>query len=241
LGAAGALGSAFQHVPDKKQAWDDLIRLTRYEDKYVRASANHSLGRASIFKATEVEGSDDFKSELKNAIQFFERSSKEGTDFDPYSFCLPFYRLFYTVAFEKTGAEGEVQRCLDEAEGVLEGSKNKETLLNAAKNLVNASIESQKAGEATIHDLRHHLNNYRQYFDRVIKLTGVAEREARDAVQVLQRTMSMVDKRHKHIQRECDETFKQEYGTLPPVHSKLPSGMAQISYVYLSSASVKSG
>jgi len=220
LGAAGALGSAFQHVPDKKQAWDDMIRLTRYEYKYVRTSANHSLGRASIFKATEVEGSDDFKSELKNAIQFFERSSKEMTDFDPHSFCLPFYRLFYTVAFEKTGAEGEAQRCLEEAEDALEGSKNKETLLNSAKNLVNASTEIQKAGEATIHDLRYHLNNYRQYFDLVIKLTGVAERGAPDAARFVQKMMLIVDEMHNHIQRECAETFEQVYGTLPPVPTK---------------------
>jgi predicted amidohydrolase len=214
VGAADALGSAFQHVPDKKKAWADMILLTEDEDSCVRASANHSLGRASIFKA--VEGSDDFKSELKNAIQFFERSLKE-TDFNPSKFCLPFYRLFYTIAFEKTGAEDEVQRCLDEAEGVLEGSKNKETLLKAAKNLVNASIETQNAREATMRDFSHHLNDYRQYFDCAIKLTGAAERGAPGAAQVVQRTMSMVDERHKHIQRECDEAFKQIYGTSPPV------------------------
>ena len=51
--AASALGSAFSHVPDKQQAWNDLHRLTNDEDSYVRASSNHSLGKVSIFKASK--------------------------------------------------------------------------------------------------------------------------------------------------------------------------------------------
>jgi len=88
---ADALGSAFQYIPDKTQAWKDLILLTKDEDSNVRVSANHSLGRASIFKATVAESEDDFESKLKNAIEFFEASSKEDTYYDnPSRFCLPF-------------------------------------------------------------------------------------------------------------------------------------------------------
>ncbi|MBA1340607.1 MAG: hypothetical protein C5S40_00515 [ANME-2 cluster archaeon] len=99
--AAFALGSAFQHVPDKDEAWKDLHRLTRDKDNNVRGSANHSLGKASIFKATVAESEGDFESELNNAIDFFERSSNEATYSNPSSFCLPFYRSFYTLMFEK--------------------------------------------------------------------------------------------------------------------------------------------
>ena len=32
-----ALGSVFSYVPDKQQAWNDLIKLTTDEDSYVRS------------------------------------------------------------------------------------------------------------------------------------------------------------------------------------------------------------
>jgi hypothetical protein len=46
--AADALGTAFSHVPDasKDQAWQDLIRLTKDEDRSVRGSAAYALGTA---------------------------------------------------------------------------------------------------------------------------------------------------------------------------------------------------
>ncbi|MEA1863803.1 MAG: hypothetical protein U9N46_01180 [Euryarchaeota archaeon] len=108
-------------------------------------SANYSLGRASIFKATEAESEDDFESELNNAIKFFERSSDEAhSSNNPSSFCLPFYRSFYTITFGKAGAEGEVQKYLAEAKSASEGSKNKEISIEAVENLANALKEAQK-------------------------------------------------------------------------------------------------
>ncbi len=107
--AVYVLGSAFQHVPDREQAWEDLHRLTQDEHWYVRISANHSLGRASIFEATEAESEENFRKELEKALKFFETSSKEATYYRrPSSFCLPFYRSFYAITFEETGAGDEV-------------------------------------------------------------------------------------------------------------------------------------
>ena len=45
-GAAGALGTAFGQVPDKAQAWQDLVRLTQDKDSYVRWRAAEALGTA---------------------------------------------------------------------------------------------------------------------------------------------------------------------------------------------------
>jgi len=44
--AADALGACYSHVPEgyKKQAWDDLHRLTQDNDEYVRKGAANSLG-----------------------------------------------------------------------------------------------------------------------------------------------------------------------------------------------------
>ena len=41
--AAKALGSVFSEVPDKEQAWNDLVRLTNDEDGRVRSQAVNVL------------------------------------------------------------------------------------------------------------------------------------------------------------------------------------------------------
>ena len=200
---AGALGSAFQHVPNKDVAWQDLIRLTGDEDSDVRASANHSLGRVSIFRATGAESEEDFRKEMKNALEFFERSSNEATYSNPSKFCLPFYRSFYTVTFEKEGAEDEVQRYLAEAKSASEGSKNKETLLEAVENLANALSEAQKVTDfdATKSDLKA----YMQYCNRAADLIGDAAEDAPGAAGILRRGMPIIGERIKEIIREIRE------------------------------------
>ena len=202
-GAAEALGTAFQHVPDKDEAWEDLYRLTGDEDNDVRVSANHSLGRASIFKATKAKDEEDFKSELKNAIEFFERSSKEAIYSNPSTFCLPFYRSFYKITFEKAGTEGEVKRYLAEAKSASEGSKNKEQLLEAVENLANALSEAQKLTDldATKSDLKA----YMQYFNRAADLIGDAAEDTPGAAWILRRGMPIIDERIKEIIREIQE------------------------------------
>ncbi len=203
LRATHVLGSAFPHVPDKDEVWRALVRLTDDEDRGVRVSANHSLGRASIFKATEAESDDDFKSELKNALEFFERSSKVTTYFNPSSFCLPFYRSFYTITFEKTGSEGEVEKYLAEAKSASEGSENKETLLEAVENLANALSEPQKVTD--FNAIKSELNACRRYCDRAADLIGDAAEGAPGAAQVLRRGLPIIDDRIKEIIREIQE------------------------------------
>jgi len=74
-----ALDSIFQHIIENEKAWNDLHRLTHHEDGRIRITATYSLGRASILKAANAESEDGFKIELKNAIDFFEISSKGAT------------------------------------------------------------------------------------------------------------------------------------------------------------------
>jgi hypothetical protein len=128
-GAAELLGAAFAHVPDKEAAWHDPHRLTGDDNSSVRVNANYALGRVSIFKATEAESEENFSSEIENALSFFEKSSRESSFFNPARFCLPFYRSFYTITFEKQEAEVEVQKYLAEAKCATEGSESKENLL----------------------------------------------------------------------------------------------------------------
>jgi HEAT repeat protein len=204
IGVAYALGSAFQYIPVREEAWKDLIRLTGDEANFMRALANYSLGRASIFKATEAESEEDFENELKNALDFFEASSKDATYYvNPSSFCLPFYRSFYTIAFEKAGAEGEVQRYLAEAKNASEGSKNKEILLEAIENLANALSEAHKVTdfEAT----RYNLAACRRYCDRAADLICDAEGGAPGAAGILRRGLPIIDDRIKETIREIQE------------------------------------
>jgi hypothetical protein len=49
--AAFNVGKAYAHAPDKSQAWEDLIRLSKNYNYSTRVAAFYSLGRASIFKA----------------------------------------------------------------------------------------------------------------------------------------------------------------------------------------------
>ena len=199
-GAADTLGSAFQHVSDKDAACEDLIQLTGDEDSDVRTSANHSLGRASIFKATEAESDDEFENELKNAIEFFEISSNEATYSNPSSFCLPFYRSFYKITFEKTESEGEVQRYLAEAKSASKGSENKETLFEAVENLANALSEAHNATD--LDTKKSELNSYRPYCDRAADLIGDAKEGAPGAARVLQRGLPIIDDRIKKLLEE---------------------------------------
>ena len=220
-GAANALRTAFQHVPDKEVAWKDLHRLTADEESYVRASANHSLGRASIFRATVAESEEDFESELNNAIDFFERSSKEATYPNPSKFCLPFYRSFYSLTFGKAGAEDEVQKYLADAKSASEGSANKEMLLEAVENLANALSEVQKV--TNFGAMKSDLNTYRRYCNRAADLIGDVAEGAPGAARILRRGLPIIGERIREIQEKAEALCRETRGTGTPYE---PLGMA---------------
>jgi len=198
--ATDALGSAFQHVPDKRRAWEDLIRLTHNKESYVRAYANNSLGKASIFKATETESEGEFRKEMKNALEFFDRSPKEVTYFNPSIFCRLFYGSLYAIMFGKAGAEGEVQKYLADAKSTVAGSKTKETLLKAIESLANALSEAQKVTD--FNTIKSDLNACRQYCDRAADLIGDAAEGAPGAARVLRRGLPIIDQRIRELLEE---------------------------------------
>jgi len=201
---AYALGHNFPQIPDKKQAWEDLQELADDNHWFVRTYAYYSLGRASIFKATETENEEEFRKEMQNAIKFFGISSKEATSLrNPSSFCLPFYRSFYTVTFEKEGAKDEVQRYLTEAKRASEGSKNKETLLEAIENLANALSEAQKVTD--FEPMKFDLKAYMQYCNRAADQIRNAVEDAPGAAGILKRGLPIIDQRTKEILKEIQE------------------------------------
>lgn len=52
---------------------EGLIELTNDQDRLMRVYANHSLGKFSIFKASQAKKEEDYKQELEKAITFFEK------------------------------------------------------------------------------------------------------------------------------------------------------------------------
>ncbi len=152
--ATMCLGLAFTYVPNKNICWTDIMELTNENDCYVRAFAYHSLGRASIFKATESKTEKEIKEQLENAIGFFNESLSEEGLCKPSKFCLPFYKSFYAITFGNIENKYEVERYLAEARNAIEGSKIRESLLEAVENLSKALLEVQKsqsnAGELTL-------------------------------------------------------------------------------------------
>lgn len=203
--AAYAIVAAFPHVLDKTAAWEDLLDLANDLHSGVRVSANHSLGRVSIFKATEAESEEGFREELENALEFFGRSAAEARYSNPSRFCLPFYRSFYVLTFKKEDAEAEVQRYLYEAKQASEGSKSKEDLLEAVENLANALREAQDLRVKSLEEVKRDLNAYRRYCDRAAELLDDSEEKAPGATAVIRRGLPVIDHRIKETIAEIQE------------------------------------
>ena len=205
---ANALGSAFSQVPDKQQAWNDLHRLTIDKDSLVRTSSNYSLGRVSIFKASQAETDEDYKKELEKAIKFFETAAKETSNFNPAQFCLPFYRSFYTIIFKKQEAIEEVSKYLEEAKAAIKGSESKKQLFEAVENLSEALNEVQKLGDIDLPGMKDELNFYRKYCDHAAELIKDTDEKAPFATEVLRKGLPILDRNLKGILEEIQKRAK---------------------------------
>jgi HEAT repeat protein len=203
-GAAYSLESAFVHIPDKEQAWNDLLRMTQDEDSWVRSLAFYSLGRASIFKARNVGSDEDLKKNLLLAIDFFDKSSRDG-GFDPARFCLPFYRSFFIITFQRDQAKSDVNSYLAEAKEAIEQSKSKEILLEAIESLVQALQNFQLAKDAASEERRLYLDAFDQSCARATGLLAQAEDHSPGAVEIVRKGLLIVDRDLKAALKDIEE------------------------------------
>jgi len=204
--ATKALGSAFSHVPDKQQALNDLHKLTM--DKNLGRDAIYSLGKVSIFKASMAEKEDDYKRELENAITLFEKCLNEfGEWCNPSSFCLPFYRSFYSIIFKGQATE-EVNKYLADARDAVKDSKSKELLFEAVNNLANALNEVQNLKNLDLEAKKSELNFYRIYCDYAAEILSNVEEEAPYATVVIRKGLPILDRNLKELLKEIKETAK---------------------------------
>ncbi|MDW5548682.1 sister chromatid cohesion protein PDS5 [Methanosarcina sp.] len=205
-----AIGSAFSQVPDKQQAWNDLHKLSNDQDNNVRSQANHSLGKVSIFKASQAEREEDYKRELETAIVFFEKAARESDGWNnPAQFCLPFYRSFYTIIFQKQKeAKKEVDKYLEKAKYAVGSSKSKGSLLSAVENLANALSEVQNLKNIDLEAMKGEISFYRQYCDRAAELMRNTEETAPFATIAMRKGLPILDRNLKEILEEIQKKAK---------------------------------
>jgi HEAT repeat protein len=205
---AEVLGSAFSQVPDKQQAGNDLHKLTNDKDRSVRTSSNHSLGRASIFMASQAKTDEDYKNELEKAIEFFEAAAKGAPYLNPAQFCLPFYRSFYTIIFEKQEAKEEVNKYLKEAKAAIKGSESKKQLLGVVENLSYALKEVQNLGKLDFEAKKRELDFYRKYCDHAAERMKDTNEKAPFVTAVLRKGLPLLDRKLKSLLEEIQEKAK---------------------------------
>ena len=204
-GAIDALGTAFPHVTAKEQVWMDLLNLTMDQDNDIRVFTYYSLGKISIFKAIDAESEEEYSKELRNAIDFFEKSSNQSIFFNPALFCHPFYKSIYSITFEERDAEAVVKNYIEEAKNAVGESESKKALLEAVNNLENALKEAYKAREKGLESMKLDLKAYKSYCDRATCLLETTNKTAPGATELIRRGLPVIDERIKGILAEIQE------------------------------------
>ena len=217
--AVDQIGTLFQILSekDREQASNDLLELTKDEDSDVRVSANYSLGKISIYRATEAKSEERLQEEMDNAIRYFEKSSQGSIFFNPAKFCLPFYRSYNAVIFRQEKAEEEIERNLEEAKHAVAGSKSKEKLLEAVENLANALQEAQKL--RGLDEIQSDLSTYMTYCNRAAELLKSTEGNAPIATELIKKGLPIIDKTIKEIQEKARAICEQTKNTGIPFES----------------------
>lgn len=208
--AASLIGSNFFHIPDKQQAWIDLITLTGDGNLNVRIHANHSLGKVSIFQASQAEKEEEYEKKLMEAIAFFEKATQESKYFNPSQFCLPFYRSLYSILFRKQAKE-EVDKYLAEAKNAIKGSESKELLLEVIENFTNALKEGQNLENLNLKGKKDELNFYRQLCEQVEELMKSTDKTAPLATAAMRKMLTLL---YSKIKEKAKTACRESRGTV---------------------------
>jgi len=208
--AAEALGKIYSQIPDKAQAWQDLHRLAQDEDIYVRMYAYYSLGRISITKAIEADDGIILKRNLENAVNYFEKSSKEEPISGPARFCYSFYRTYFAIIFQET-REDIVQQYITEAKDTIGISKSKDELIKAVENLARALQKSQNLKDKSIFEIESELKAYRWYCENAAEHMYAVEVKAPGAIKLMRRCNPLLEERIQAIIAKIQKSAKEIY------------------------------
>jgi hypothetical protein len=197
---------------EKENSLEDLHRLTKDKNDYVRWHTFYTLGKISIFKAIKAENEGDLRNELEKAIEYFQKSSVDYKKYNSARFCLPFYRSFYTLVFnDEAESEHEANKFLAEAKKAIGDSKKKELLFQAIENLSNALEEVRKLKGKGLGNIQSNLNTYRKYCDNATDLLSESEKDNPYAVELIRKGLPKIDLKIKGILKEIAENTKALY------------------------------
>lgn len=211
---ADVLGSIFSLVPDKYKPihWSYLDMLAIDEDIYVRSYATCSLGKICIYKASKSENENDARSQLEKAIQYFEKSTEEGSWRSPAKFCHPFYCTFDAVMFKKVHSKMEIENYITAAKKEILGSKSRQKLIE--------SIEQLSEALEIAHDAYVSGGNWQEILKRCSDICNYAEQlmdenkdKAPDIYDLYEMAKPAFDKKIKELIEAADIAFKKAKGT----------------------------
>ncbi len=205
--AADSISIIFPYMPNKRRAWDDIYKLANDQESDITKYANHSLGKVSIFKASQAEEENEYRKELENAIRFFEKASQGSGGNNPSQFCLPFYRSFYALTFKKYDLR-EVDKYLTETRNEIRGSESRKTLYEFVESLSNALKEVNDLEKLNLEIKKRELNFYRKYCDRAAEIIKITEEELPFATKAIRKGLPILDRNLKNLLDEIKEKAK---------------------------------
>lgn len=205
-----SLSKVFSLLPSgsRDEALADLHQLVKDKDSDVRMYTYYSLGKMSVFSATEMDDIDTLKKELAAAVSYFEKSTQEGTVNCPAKFCHPFYRTYFAITFQDVEGD-EVQRYIAKAKEAVGGSESKDELLHAIENLAEALRQSQCLKAKSVEDVASELNTYRWYCDRAAEHMAAAESGAPGAVKLLRKCNPIIEEKIEATIAEIQKTARE--------------------------------
>lgn len=215
IGALKSMVLAFPHVTDKEKAWQDLHRLTHNEDNDVRMYAYYTLGKASVYRATESEDVNVLQMYLKKAVEYFEKSAHES-EYSPARFCHPFYRTYFALTFQGE-SQGAIQKYLAEAKEAVGGSESRDELLKAVENLAEALQEVQRLKSRSVEDIADNLNAYSWFCNKAADHMVAAEESAPGAVKLMRKCNPLLEEKIQatitDIQKKAKQICQTAHGT----------------------------
>ncbi|WP_321431117.1 hypothetical protein [uncultured Methanolobus sp.] len=166
------LSNVFPFISDniKLKTETYLYELLQNTDPNARASANHSIGKISIYKASNSESENELKYFLEKAITHFENAAKEDALYNPAKFCYPFYRSFDAVIFKKTMSKKEIDVYIENAKEEIGGSESKQKLLEAVEQLANVleTVQSAKDVEFEHQEILRYCSDICTHVDQLM-------------------------------------------------------------------------
>jgi len=203
--AAISFGQIYSYLPDQKKGYKLILQLINDKNPIVRINAIHSAGKVSIYLAGRMEDDAGFKRELENAIRFFEKAFRESERyhmFNPSKICLPLYRAFHAVTFQKDSSLQGVEQYLSDAKAALSGSETRGQLVQIIENLAGAIREVQNLSADNLLGIQNRLISCSIYCAKAETILVSIEGKTPAAARLMRRGARIIRRDMEGIKRD---------------------------------------